>query len=287
MKSLKDELIKCNIISCLKISKKYSSIIININKLKSDEYLINIIFKKEYFNQKKENEIKIEKDISFMLHLVHNFPTNAPKLFCLTLLSNLGIEIGDGKDILEDVMESNWNSKICAKDIILKIPQFIQNCLDKKYNKLFIGKYHLNYEYDYNMLLKVPHNTFNQIEQIINIKNGQKENRFLIITGLFFLLFSYKSGYFSYSEIKLVFWATLFSIYGIKQDDPIIEFGFLKNKNQKINIYLSTNEGNSILNILLYLFQSKGIDFSLQNNGLSNQLPDINTNSKDQNEEKE
>lgn len=287
MKTLRQEYIQKNIASCLNITKEQSLVIIYSKPIKSDEYFINIVFQKDYFKKKIENKRKIDTDLLFMLHLTYNFPTNAPKLFCLTLLSNLGIEIGDGKDILEDVMESNWNSKICAKDIILKIPQFIQNCLDKKYNKLFIGKYHLNYEYDYNMLLKVPHNTFNQIEQIINIKNGQKEKRFLIITGLFFLLFSYKSGYFSYSEIKLVFWATLFSIYGIKQDDPIIEFGFLKNKNQKINIYLSTNEGNSILNILLYLFQSKGIDFSLQNNGLSNQLPDINTNSKDQNEEKE
>lgn len=281
MKSLKDELIQCNIISCLRISKEYNSIIINPKKNKSDEYLISIIFKKEYFNQKKENEIKIEKDITFMLHLVHNFPTNAPKLFCLTLLSYLGIEIGDGKDLLEDVIESNWNSKISAKSIILKIPQFIQNCFNKKYDKLYIGKYQLNYEYDYNMLLKIPHNTFNQVEQIINIKNGQKENRFLLITGIFFLLFSYKSGYFSYSKVKLVFWASIFSIYGIKQEDPMIEFGFFKNKNKKINIYLNTNEGNDILNILLYIFQSKGIDFSLQNKGLSNQLPDINAKNKD------
>ena len=194
----------------------------------------------------------------------------------MTSLSHIGIEIGDGKDILEEVLQSQWDSKISVKNIILKIPIFIQNCLESNINKLFVGKYILDYAYDYNVLIKIPHQYFNIVEQIINIKTGKTEKRFLMITSLFFLVFSYKSGYFSYNELKLVFWASIFSIYGIKKDDLLFEFWFFKNGKQKINLCLNINEGNHILNILFYIFQKRGIDYLLKNDEKDKNVGNIN-----------
>ena len=142
MKSLKKDYIKKNIDSCLNFTKEQNKIIIYSNSINSEEYLINIIFLKDYFIEKIENKRKIDTDLLFMLHLVHNFPINSPKLFCLTSLSHIGIELCDGKDILEDVIKTKWDSKLSLKYIVLKISEFIQNCVENKTNKFMIIIYY-------------------------------------------------------------------------------------------------------------------------------------------------
>ena len=186
MKSLREENIKKNIESCLKISKEEKTIVIYSKPIKSYEFLINIIFQKDYF---KQNKIKIEADLYFILHIAHNYPKNAPKLFCLTSLSHIGLELCDGKDILEDVIESECDGKLSSKKIILIIPKFIEKCLKNRNNKLFLGKFRLEYEYDYNLLLKIPHNFFNPVEQIINKK--KRNTRKKIFNGNKFIFFSF------------------------------------------------------------------------------------------------
>lgn len=275
MKTIRQEYIQKSITSCLNIAKEQNLVVIYSKPIKSDEYLINIVFQKDYFKPKIENKRKIDNDLLFVLHLVHNFPINAPKLFCLTSLSHIGIELCDGKNLLEDVLKSSWDNKIQAKNIILKIPNFIEECLAIKYYQVFVGRYTLNYEYDYNMLSKIPYSYFNTVEQIINIRTGKTEKRFLMITSLFFLVFSYKSGYFSYHDLKLVFWASVYSVYGINREDPYFGFEFSKNGNQRIKLHLNTNDGKNILNILLYIFQARGVNYLVQD---ENKLPEVNIN---------
>ena len=145
MKTLRQEYIEKDISSCIDIAKESNLIVISSKQVKSDEYYVDIVFKKGYFNQKIEKKRNIDKDLLFMLHLVHNFPNNAPKLFCLSTLSHIGIEICDGKNILENVIKDSWYGQLSAKQIILKIPNFIQECLENENNIIFIGKYMFNY----------------------------------------------------------------------------------------------------------------------------------------------
>ena len=260
----KSDFIQKSISSCINLSKEQNLLLIYSTQGSNDEYHLNIIFQKGYFSHKPEYKRIIDNDLLFILHLVHNFPINPPKLFCLTSLSHIGIELCDGKDILEEIILTKWNSKILATDIILKIPLFIEKLLKNGNNELFIGNYFLNYEYDYNLLLKVPHQYFNNVEQIINKKNKLTEKRFLMLTSLFFLLFSYEVGYFNYSNLKLIFWGSVFSIYGIKRKELILEFEFSKNKNQRINLCLKTNEGAKIKNIFLYILKVRGVDYLIE-----------------------
>ena len=269
----KSDYIQKNITSCIIFSKQQKYLLIYSTQSNNDEYYLNIIFKKGYFQKKTENKRNIDNDLLFILHLVHNFPINPPKLFCLTSLSHIGIELCDGKNILENIISTEWNSKVQVIDIIIKIPEFIENILQKEDNELFIGKYLLDYVYDYNLLLKVPHQYFNKVEQIINKKAKLTEKRFLMITSLFFLLFSYEVGYFNYINLKLIFWGSLFSIYGIKRNELILEFEFSKNKTQRINLSLRTNEGEKIKNILLYILKVRGVDYLIEEAKKKNKLP--------------
>ncbi len=269
MKTIKkDKLnyIENSISSCINLSKEKNHILIYSTKTQnsSNEYYINIIFQKGYFIHHQENKINIDNDLLFILHLVHNFPINSPKLFCLTSLSHLGIELCDGKDILEEVIKQKWDSKFLAQNIILKIPEFIENILKQNFNEIFVGKYLLNYEYDYNLVSKIPHQYFNKVEHIINKKINIKEKRFLMITSLFFLLFKYEDGLFNYNNLKLIFWASVFSINSIKRNELELEFEFNKNQKYKIKVYLITNESEKIKNIFLYILKVRGVDYLIQ-----------------------
>ena len=279
----KSDYIQKNISSCISLSKEQYFLLIYSTQSNNDDYYLNIIFQKGYFPQKFENKRHIDNDLLFILHLVHNFPINPPKLFCLTSLSHIGIELCDGKDILENILLKEWNSKIQIIDVILKIPVFIEKLLKKENNELFIGKYLLNYEYDYNLLLKVPHQYFNKVEQIINKKMKLSEKRFLMITSLFFLLFSYEVGYLNYTNLKLIFWGSLFSVYGIKRNELILEFEFSKNKAHRINLSLKTNEGENIKNILLYILKVRGVDYLIEESKKKNKLADKGKNNNNKN----
>lgn len=288
MKSLKDNYLQKVIAECNQINNSKSNIQLYSKQLSNDEYYINITYLKELFPPMSESNRQITQDLFFVLHLSHNYPINPPKLYCLTSLSNIGIEICDAKDILEDVLQGKWNNKIRAKDIITAVPLFIQRCLENKNNRMFIGKYVLDSEYDYNILCKVPNHYFEAVEQVINKKTETAQSRLLMITSLFFLVFSYTSGIFSYSDIKLVFWASIKSIYGMKHKDDNFEFEFSKTNNQRVFMLLITKDGNKIMNLVLSILNSRGIDYlvnptKIEEGNESNKLPKIEEENKAEN----
>ena len=214
----------------------------------------------------------------FVLHLTHNFPINSPRLFCLTSLSHLGIEICDGRDILEEVLSKKWENQVTLKEIILKLPKFMKKILNLKNNKLFLGKFLLESEYEYNMLSKVPHYYFDFVEEVINKKANKTAKRLLMITNLFFLVFEYKDGYFTYNEVKLLFWASIMSIYGMQKNENCFEFEFSKTLSQRMFLSLITKDGEKIMDLVLYILKNKGINYITNNknsinNNEGNRLP--------------
>ena len=289
MKSLKENYLQKVIAECNQLNNSKSNIIL-YSKQYNDEYYINITYKKELFSQTSENNKQINQDLLFVLNLSHNYPINPPKLFCLTSLSNVNIEICDAKDILEDILQRKWNNKIRAKDIITTVPLFIQSCLENKINRLFIGKYVLDSEYDYNILCKVPNHYFEAVEQVINKKTETVQNRLLMITSLFFLVFSYNAGIFSYSNIKLVFWASIKSIYGMKHKNENFEFEFSKTNNQREFMLIITKDGSKIMNLVLSILNSRGIDYLINpkktnDENESNKLPKLEEDDKEENKD--
>ena len=279
MKPLKLKNINKNIKACLSLNKEKQEIFFLYSKqINDEEYLLNINIKKDFLTSKNEKIKKINNDILFVLHLAHNFPINPPKLFCLTSLSHIGIEICDGRDILEEVLCKSWENNISLKEIILELPKFMKKLLKKKNNKLFFGKFILESEYEYNMLSKVPHYYFDFVDEVINKKSNETAKRLLMITNLFFLVFEYKDGYLSYNGVKLLFWASIMSIYGMQKNENCFEFEFSKTLEQRIFLSLITKDGEKIMDLVLYILKNKGINYITNNknainNNERNKLP--------------
>ena len=267
MKSIKEKIIQNQLKECELINKENKNISIYVKTIQDKkEYYLNITISKRIFTSEEilMNNL-VPLDIYFILHLTPNFPLNPPRLFCITSLSSININICDAKDILNLVIQSdNWDNKITAKEIILKIPDFLNNYCEKSKGMFFIGKYDLDLVYDYKILCKIPNTYFSEIEQILNDKNYYSERRLLMITDLFFLIFSFDYGMISsYSNIKLVFWASIKSIFGMKNTEKMFQFEFSKTENQRIYLFFNTIEGAKIMDIVLENLRKCGIDYSI------------------------
>ena len=268
MKSIKEKIILNQISACEFLNNQNNNISVYVQTIQEKkEYYINITLSKKIFSKYEEilTNNSVPLDIYFILHLTPNYPIRAPILFCITSLRPLNLNICDAKDILYLVIDKEkWDNKISAKDIILKLPSFLNDFYEKNRGIFFIGKYHLNEEYDYKILSKIPSTYLNEIEQIINEKNSITENRILMITDLFFLIFSFERGIFNYyKNIKLIFWASIKSIFGMKNTEKMFQFEFSKTDKQRIFLYFKTSNGNKIMDIVLENLRNMGIDYSI------------------------
>lgn len=142
MKSIQEKILENQIKECNLITKESKNIYVYVQIIQpKKEYYLNITISKNIF---KHEEILtnnyVPLDIHFILHLTSNFPINPPKLYCLTSLSAININICDAKDILYIVLSnSEWNNKITAKEIILKIPEFLNFTYEKNRGIFFLG----------------------------------------------------------------------------------------------------------------------------------------------------
>ena len=138
------------------------------------------------------------------------------------------------------------------------------------------------------ILVKIPNTYFNEIEQIVNERTNYSEKRLLMITDFFFLIFSFESGYLSsYNNIKLVFWASIRSIFGMKNTEKMFQFEFSKTDNTRIFLYFNTIQGAKIMDIVLENLRKIGIDYSINKGKPSNNLIEENKeNSNAKNEAK-
>ena len=285
MKSIKEKILLSQIKECEELNKENNNLSVYVKTLQDKkEYYLNITVSKKIFTQEEiltNNLVPLE--IFFVLHLTPNFPINAPRLFCLTSLASINVNICDAKDILNLVIENNnWSNNISAKSIILRIPKFLNTFYTKYRGIFFLGKYDLDSIYDYKILSKIPYTYFKEIEQIINERTSYTEKRLLMVTDLFFLIFSFESSMFSsYNNIKLIFWASIKSIFGMKNTDRMFQFEFSKTEQQRIFLYFNTQEGAKIMDTVLDNLRRMGIDYSINKN-----KPNINLLEENKNEAK-
>ena len=122
----------------------------------------------------------------------------------------------------------------------------------------------MDFVYDYKILSKIPYTYLNEVDQIINEKTSLTERRLLMITDLFFLIFTFERGVFSYyNNLKLIFWASIKSIFGMKNTDNLFQFEFSKTENQRIFLFFKTQQGTKIMDLVLENLRCMGIDYSI------------------------
>ena len=268
MKSIKEKILINQINECSNINNQNKDIFVYVKSIQDKkEYYLNITISKNIFTSEeilRNNLVPLE--IYFILHITPNFPINPPRLYCLTSLSAINVNICDAKDILSLVIETEiWDNKITAKEIILKIPKFLNDIYEKSRGLFFLGKYYLDVEYDYKILTKIPKTYFKEIDQIINEKTTHSERRLLLITDLFFLIFSFEYSMLSssYNNIRLIFWASIRSIFGMKNTEKMFQFEFSKTDNLRTFLFFNTAEGAKIMDTVLENLRKIGIDYSI------------------------
>ena len=268
MKSIKEKILINQINECSNINNQNKDIFVYVKSIQDKkEYYLNITISKNIFTSEeilRNNLVPLE--IYFIVHITPNFPINPPRLYCLTSLSAINVNICDVKDILSLVIQTEiWDNKITAKEIILKIPKFLNDIYEKSRGLFFLGKYYLDVEYDYKILTKIPKTYFKEIDQIINEKTTHSERRLLLITDLFFLIFSFEYSMLSssYNNIKLIFWASIRSIFGMKNTEKMFQFEFSKTDNLRTFLFFNTVEGAKIMDTVLENLRKIGIDYSI------------------------
>ena len=268
MKSIKEKILINQINECSNINNQNKDIFVYVKSIQDKkEYYLNITISKNIFTSEeilRNNLVPLE--IYFILHITPNFPINPPRLYCLTSLSAINVNICDVKDILSLVIQTEiWDNKITAKEIILKIPKFLNDIYEKSRGLFFLGKYYLDVEYDYKILTKIPKTYFKEIDQIINEKTTHSERRLLLITDLFFLIFSFEYSMLSssYNNIRLIFWASIRSIFGMKNTEKMFQFEFSKTDNLRTFLFFNTVEGAKIMDTVLENLRKIGIDYSI------------------------
>ena len=228
-------------------------------RIKKDEYYITITITPTLLSA---SNIKIEKDIIFLLHIVHNYPFNPPKLYCLTTFSYPSL--CDGRDILEEVINATWTNQYHIVEIINSIPKFIldflQNLEQKKLR--FCGKYYLDSKYDFEIVSRLPV-YFEKVQEVYTINGNKeiKESRYLMISDLFFVLFDF--DFFNKSTLRLVFWSTIKSLSFMREISGNCEFTWKIKGGRKFTMKIETLEGDKIINLLVDNLKKFGINYSI------------------------
>ena len=132
---------------------------------------------------------KCPNDIKLLLLVSNNYPFNPPKLYFISKFSFP--HLCDGRDVLEDILETTWLTQYKLIDIINKIPKFILD-YTKSLNEGFLilaGNFYLGSKYDLDFLEKLPVFTKRVKEKEILFGKYVESNKLLVISDLYFCLY--------------------------------------------------------------------------------------------------
>ena len=219
--------------------------------------------------------------IRFILQIKSTYPETPPLLFCISRFCIP--ELCDGRDFLEDTLQMKWDKNNCfLKLIISQIPSFVQRYLDyingnNDINNIILkrkmfGKYYLDSIYDSSIIKYIPYLYFESISEIVSIegKNMNCEDRKVLITDNFFLLFCTKSLY-EIDKLKLIFVGPITSLLYIRQfykDGVVLLKWIIKGKGLQSGNYtmqFRTNDGDYIVDTLIDNLSKRSINFKVTN----------------------
>ena len=236
------------------------------------KYAVKIKIDPSLIDEKLVQLIDKDEDIVFILLIKYNHPYVAPFLLCLTKFSVP--ELSDGRDLIEEVLNSPWpiKEKKMLKKVIKLIPGFINNYLKNvtvEKNIKIIGKYYLDSTYELNILNLIPHLFFGDIFEIVALGNDKRvfdDKRILMITEGFILLFVEKSV-FEIQKLKLIFWGPIDSLSIIKQINGrnVIELKWKAKKDKTTLMRLKTDKSQQIFDILMESLNKKKIEYKIAN----------------------
>ena len=245
----------------------------------NNEILIAITINKSLIHFDKE-PLDI---IKFILQIKSSYPETPPLLFCISRFCIP--ELCDGRDFLEDTLQMKWDKNNCfLKLIISQIPSFVQRYLininDNNNNSInniilkrkMFGKYYLDAIYETSIIKYIPYLYFNPISEIISIegKNMNCEDRKILITDNFLLVFSNKSLY-ETDKLKLIFVGPITSLLYIRQfykDGIVLLKWIIKGKGIQSGNYtmqFKTQDGDYIVDTLIDNLSKRSINFKVTN----------------------
>ena len=251
-------------------SKQNNLLFQEINEILAEQEGI----KKRIINQNKnylELELSIPESltqssypIKFLLKLTMNYPNEEPELYCITKFSYP--HIYDGRNLIDEVLKSKWNSDTYNLDIIInRIPKFIiefTSSIEDGYLPS-VGKYILNKIYPTNMIKHFPIFIKNVKENHLEKNKIIKINKILTISDLSFCLYEKESKNFS----KLTFQKDLNNLITIKRNTEFNTITFIwKNKNndkENIEVEITTEDTEEIKTVLLKKMELFGKEYNV------------------------
>lgn len=241
---------------------KTSEIKIQIRKMLKDEYCIAITI---------PHSISLaEIGINLSLYILNNYPFVPPKLYFKT---NFAFpHLCDGRDVINDIIETQWSTENKLIDIIEKIPKFIieyNNSLKEGY-LIQAGSYYLGENYDLALIESLPIYTQRVKEiQIINSKTNEV-SKLLAISDIYFCLYEYDKK--NKGNATLTFWSHIRALITIKRivKEDIYHFYWRNKLESKKSYQLSLHiaNGNEIVNLIIGKMECFGIKYNITQRNL-------------------
>ena len=230
-----------------KLTSKYSiksKLIPTYRFIENDKYLYIILrlIKNTEYNPYND------KDIYFSITLDDKFPESFPLVKCITNFSFPSLY--DNSDLYKSIIhfkEINIKMKkeepfMILEQIILGLTPFLEKVKINQEKKVLIyyGEYLLDEIYDINDFLGSKTNEFFRVNLI---SKGNKFQKYIILTDIYFLLFDPVPDVFNFA--KLIFYTDIRSFEKIKEleNEKIITYEYKnKNKNKVIKLCFELEE---------------------------------------------
>ena len=259
MKNLQEQTLNNQLNECLELQKANKNIKISYKNIRNDEYIINITIKKDTFKVEKT----LKNDMKFALHLKHNYPINAPALYCLSDTNEVGAYISDLNDILLSVLSTpKWSNKTHIINIIDSIPGFIIRLYKEK--SFSGGIFYLDEVYEYSIIEKIPHKFLNNVQEAYEDSMGNVDiigERIVLITENYLLLFVVNPSLFSSPSPLLSLSCPLSAIFGLKQLNELLKITFGKGGGVVGEVLIFSSVTNEIMEVILEVFKGRKVDY--------------------------